>query len=77
MSDIVNSAVDSVKNFGQNVSETVKGNTREASKESEKKVAKDNDAPLDTRAHAAFDAAGDKAKQHEHEAKANVHEKAQ
>ncbi|KAF5005876.1 hypothetical protein FDECE_7714 [Fusarium decemcellulare] len=55
------------------VAETVQGATSGASKEANKEVAKDGNAPLGTRASAAKDALGDKIDQSTHENKAEVH----
>ncbi|KAI4186576.1 MAG: hypothetical protein L6R41_003392 [Letrouitia leprolyta] len=59
--------MDTVKNIGNQVSETVQGATSTASKEANKDVAKDNDASLGTRASAAKDAASDKLDETKHD----------
>ncbi|CAG8959601.1 hypothetical protein HYFRA_00001503 [Hymenoscyphus fraxineus] len=65
--------MESVKQAANYVKETVEGAGSQASKEANKSVAKDSDASLGTRASAAKDALGDKAEQHGHETKADVH----
>ena len=55
------------RNAANYVSETVQGGASETSKEVNKNVAKDSQAPIDTRATAAKDALGDKFDQHKHE----------
>ncbi|MCJ1251491.1 Glucose-repressible protein [Trapelia coarctata] len=68
--------MDTIKNAANYVSESVKGGTSEASKEANKHVAKDGNAPLDTRATATKDMIGDKFDQHKHETSADVHKEA-
>ncbi|KIE01807.1 Glucose-repressible protein Grg1, partial [Metarhizium majus ARSEF 297] len=65
--------MDSLKQGANYVSETVKQATSGASKETNKQVAKDSDAPIGTRASAAKDALGNKADEHKHDAKAEAH----
>ncbi|KAF2789823.1 hypothetical protein K505DRAFT_327995, partial [Melanomma pulvis-pyrius CBS 109.77] len=65
--------MESIKQAANYVAETVQGAGSEASKEANKQVAKDSDASLTSRATAAKDALGDKADQHTHETKADVH----
>lgn len=62
-----------IKNAAKYVSETVQGTGAEASKETNKQVAKDDDAKLSTRATAAKDALVDKKDEKAHDAKADVH----
>ena len=54
------------------VSETVQGLGAEASKETNKEVAKDSNASIGTRFDAATSAVGDKVDQHGHEADAKL-----
>ena len=72
---IVGQVTNSLSNAANYVSETVQGNTAEASKEVNKERAKGNgpDASLSERASGALDATSDKVNQHKHEtsAKAN------
>lgn len=63
----------SLQNAANYVAETVQGAGAEASKETNKQVAKDGNANVGTRASAAKDAVGDKFDQHSHETKADVH----
>ncbi|KAF1919438.1 hypothetical protein BDU57DRAFT_512536 [Ampelomyces quisqualis] len=75
---IVGQAVNSVKNAANYVSETIQGNTAEASKEANKQQAKGNVPGKDSitdRASGALSAAGDKIDQTKHEssAQANKH----
>ncbi|KAH6894415.1 Grg1 protein [Thelonectria olida] len=65
--------MESAKQAFNYVAETVQGATSGISKEANKEVAKDSNAPLSTRANAATDALGDKIEQHGHEAKADAH----
>ncbi|KAL4722019.1 hypothetical protein ACLX1H_011214 [Fusarium chlamydosporum] len=65
--------MESLKQAGNYVAETVQQATAGASKETNKEVAKDGNAPLSTRATAAKDAIGDKADEKSHEGKASVH----
>ncbi|OAQ63401.1 hypothetical protein VFPPC_09896 [Pochonia chlamydosporia 170] len=65
--------MDSLKQGVNYVSESVKQATSGASKETNKQVAKDGDAPIGTRASAAKDAVGDKFDEHKHDAKAEAH----
>ncbi|OAA45482.1 glucose repressible protein Grg1 [Metarhizium rileyi] len=65
--------MDSIKQGVNYVSETVQQATSGASKETNKQVAKDGNAPIGTRASAAKDALGDKANEHKHDAKAEAH----
>ncbi|KAL9017532.1 MAG: hypothetical protein Q9185_005155 [Variospora sp. 1 TL-2023] len=68
--------MDTLKNVGNQVSETVQGATSTASKETNKSVAKDSDAPIGSRAEAATDAVGDKFNEQKHETKADTHKEA-
>ncbi|KAH8601244.1 glucose-repressible protein [Bisporella sp. PMI_857] len=68
--------MDTIKNAANYVSETIQGAGKEASKETNKEVAKDGNASLETRVQAAGDAVGDKFDQHKHETKADVHKEA-
>ncbi|KAL8988535.1 MAG: hypothetical protein Q9169_008536, partial [Polycauliona sp. 2 TL-2023] len=54
-------------------SEKIQGGGAQASKEANKTVAKDSQAPLGTRMRAAGDMMGDKMDQHGHEADAKLH----
>ncbi|KAK5806427.1 hypothetical protein VI817_000685 [Penicillium citrinum] len=63
-------------NAANYVAETVQGTGAEASKETNKQVAKDNDASVSTRASAAKDAVVDKKDQLSHDTKADVHKEA-
>ncbi|KAF7122564.1 hypothetical protein CNMCM5793_000589 [Aspergillus hiratsukae] len=65
--------MESIKQGVNYVSESVKQATSGTSKETNKQVAKDSDAPIGTRASAAKDALGDKADEHKHDAKAEAH----
>ncbi|KPM36129.1 hypothetical protein AK830_g10432 [Neonectria ditissima] len=65
--------MESAKQAVNYVAETVQGAVSSVSKEGNKEVAKDSNAPIGTRASAAVDALGDKADQHGHENKAAVH----
>lgn len=65
--------METIKNAANYVSETVQGTGAEASKETNKQVAKDDDAKLSTRATAAKDALIDKKDEASHDAKADVH----
>ncbi|KAJ4133255.1 Glucose-repressible protein [Fusarium falciforme] len=55
------------------VAESVQGATSGVSKEANKEVAKDSNAPLGTRASAAKDALSDKVDETTHDNKAEVH----
>ncbi|KAI8682835.1 hypothetical protein LRP88_05200 [Fusarium phalaenopsidis] len=55
------------------VAESVQGATAGVSKEANKEVAKDSNAPLSTRASAAKDALSDKVDETTHDNKAEVH----
>ncbi|MCJ1412565.1 Glucose-repressible protein [Ptychographa xylographoides] len=68
--------MNTLKNAGNYVSETVQGAGSQASKEANKQVAKDSNATLSTRATATKDMIGDKLDQHGHETSANVHKEA-
>ncbi|OCT44110.1 Glucose-repressible protein [Cladophialophora carrionii] len=68
--------MDSIKNTVNYVKESVSGAGSTASKEANKNVAKDGNAPLDTRAQAGFDAIGDKIDEQGHNRKADVHKEA-
>ncbi|KAG5918936.1 hypothetical protein E4U60_000389 [Claviceps pazoutovae] len=65
--------MESLKQGANYVAETAKQATSGASKETNKQVAKDSDAPIGTRASAAKDALGDKATESKHDAKAEAH----
>ncbi|KAL4962046.1 glucose-repressible protein Grg1 [Aspergillus stella-maris] len=68
--------METIKNAANYVSETVQGAGATASKETNKEVAKDNDASLSSRATAAKDAVVDKKDEKSHDAKADVHKEA-
>ncbi|KAL4950650.1 glucose-repressible protein Grg1 [Aspergillus filifer] len=68
--------METIKNAANYVSETVQGAGSSASKETNKNVAKDNDASLSARATAAKDAVVDKKDEKSHDAKADVHKEA-
>ncbi|KAL8947159.1 MAG: hypothetical protein Q9222_006528 [Ikaeria aurantiellina] len=68
--------MDTIKNLGNQASETLQGATSTASKEANKDVAKDNDASIGTRATAAKDAVGDKVDEQKHSTNADVHKEA-
>ncbi|RDW84221.1 uncharacterized protein DSM5745_04547 [Aspergillus mulundensis] len=68
--------METVKNAVNYVSESVQGAGASASKETNKNVAKDNDASLTSRATAAKDAVVDKKDEKSHDAKADVHKEA-
>ncbi|KAF1840187.1 ras-domain-containing protein [Cucurbitaria berberidis CBS 394.84] len=75
---IVGQAVNSVKNAANYVSESVQGNTAEASKEGNKQQAKGNVPGQDSltdRASGAFNAAGDKINQSKHEGSAEANKR--
>jgi hypothetical protein len=65
--------MDSLKQAGNFVNDKVQEVTSGASKEANKEVAKDGNAPIGTRASAAKDALSDKASEHGHEGKAEAH----
>ncbi|KAJ4140320.1 hypothetical protein NW768_001677 [Fusarium equiseti] len=68
--------MESIKQAGNYVAETIQQATAGASKETNKEVAKDGNASLSTRATAAKDAIGDKVDETTHENKAEVHKQA-
>ncbi|KAJ5710468.1 hypothetical protein N7488_004624 [Penicillium malachiteum] len=68
--------METAKNAANYVSESIKGSGHETSKEANKKVAKDSDAGLGTRASAAKDALKDKGQEKKHNAKADAHKEA-
>merc|ERR1739848_424562 len=68
--------MDSVKQAGNFVSDKVQQAAHRTSKEANKEVAKDSNAPIGTRASAAKDAVGDKAKESKHDAKGDAHKEA-
>jgi len=68
--------METVKNAGNYVAETVQGSGATASKEANKQVAKDNDASLSSRTTAAKDAVIDKKDESSHNTKADVHKEA-
>ncbi|RKU43381.1 Glucose-repressible protein [Coniochaeta pulveracea] len=65
--------MDTIQNAGKYVKETIQGATSEASKETNKNVAKDSNAPLSSRANAAVDALGDKKDEKKHDFAAEGH----
>ncbi|KAH7175591.1 glucose-repressible protein [Dactylonectria macrodidyma] len=65
--------MESAKQAFNYVAETVQGAASGASKETNKEIAKDNNANIGTRANAAVDAVGDKFDQSAHENKAAAH----
>jgi hypothetical protein len=71
---IVESTINSIKNAGNYVSETIQGNASEASKEVNKEQAKGNagDTSLGGRVSGGLGAASDKLDQHKHEASAKA-----
>ncbi|EWZ40402.1 hypothetical protein FOCG_13618 [Fusarium oxysporum f. sp. radicis-lycopersici 26381] len=64
--------MESLKQAGNYVAETVQQATSGASKEANKEVAKDGNVPISTRATAAKDALGDKIDETTHDKKADV-----
>ncbi|KAH8179602.1 glucose-repressible protein grg1 domain-containing protein [Sarocladium implicatum] len=68
--------MDSIKQGANFVGEKVQEATSGASKEANKEVAKDGNAPIGTRASAAKDALGDKADESKHGAKGEGHKQA-
>ncbi|KAF4434764.1 glucose repressible grg1 [Fusarium acutatum] len=68
--------MESLKQAGNYVAETVQQATSGASKEANKEVAKDSNVPISTRATAAKDALGDKIDETTHDKKADVHREA-
>ncbi|KAK7427954.1 hypothetical protein QQZ08_005567 [Neonectria magnoliae] len=68
--------MDSVKQGANYVSEQVQKAASGVSKEGNKEVAKDSNASIGTRASAAKDAVGDKAKESGHDTKAEGHKQA-
>ncbi|MCJ1226980.1 Glucose-repressible protein [Toensbergia leucococca] len=68
--------MDTIKNAGNYLSETVQGGASGASKEAHKQVAKDSQASLSTRATAAKDMVGDKIDEQKHNTSADVHKEA-
>ncbi|KAI9877517.1 MAG: Glucose-repressible protein [Pleopsidium flavum] len=68
--------METIKNAGQYVSESVQGTGAEASKRANKEVAKDSDASLGNRATAAKDAMGDKMDETSHNTKASTNKEA-
>ncbi|KAL2212195.1 hypothetical protein CC79DRAFT_1364477 [Sarocladium strictum] len=68
--------MDSIKQGANFVGEKVQEATSGASKEANKNVAKDSNAPIGTRASAAKDALGDKAEESGHSAKGEGHKQA-
>ncbi|KAL7962462.1 glucose-repressible protein Grg1 [Trichoderma compactum] len=65
--------MDSIKQGANYVGEKVQQATSGASKETNKQVAKDSNAPVGTRASAAKDALGDKVDESKHDAKGEAH----
>jgi|TARA_R110002003_G_scaffold37_13_gene2201 hypothetical protein len=75
---IVGQAVNSVKNAANYVSESIQGNSAEASKEANKQQAKGNVPGNDSvtdRVSGAFSAAGDKVDQTKHEGSAEANKR--
>ena len=75
---LVGQAVNSVKNAANYVSESIQGNSAEASKEANKQQAKGNVPGSDSitdRASGALGAAGDKLDQHKHEGSAEANKR--
>jgi len=68
--------MDTLKQAGNYVSETVQSATSGASKEANKQVAKDSNASLGTRANAGVDALKDKGNEHKHDASAEANKQA-
>jgi len=68
--------MDSVKQGANYVGEKVQQATSGVSKETNKQVAKDSDAPIGTRASATKDALGDKMSESKHDAKGEAHKQA-
>ena len=68
--------MDTLKQAGNYISETVQGATAGASKEANKEIAKDNNASIGTRAEAGIDALKDKSKEHGHDARAEANKQA-
>ncbi|SPN98930.1 probable glucose repressible protein Grg1 [Cephalotrichum gorgonifer] len=64
--------METAKNAANYVSESIQGATSGASKETNKNVAKNDNASAGTRASAAKDAIGDKFNESSHNAKADV-----
>ncbi|KAI9151762.1 Glucose-repressible protein [Paramyrothecium foliicola] len=65
--------MDSIKQAANYVSESVQGAVSGASKEGNKQIAKDSQAPVGTRLTAAKDAASDKISETGHDNKADAH----
>ncbi|MCJ1313706.1 Glucose-repressible protein [Agyrium rufum] len=68
--------MDTIKNAGNYVADSVNEATSGVSKEANKQVAKDSDASLGTRASAAKDAVGDKADESSNSLSASVNKEA-
>ncbi|TPX12650.1 uncharacterized protein E0L32_000827 [Thyridium curvatum] len=68
--------MDSIKQAANYVSDSVKSATYGASKEANKEVAKDSNAPVGTRVEAGFDALKDKSNEHKHDASAEANKQA-
>lgn len=68
--------METVKNAGNFVAEKVQSATSGASKETNKNVAKDNNAPIGTRLESGVDALQDKAEEKKHDAKGEGHKQA-
>ncbi|KAI1171823.1 glucose-repressible gene protein [Nemania sp. FL0916] len=68
--------MDNIKNAANYVADSVKGAASTGSKEANKQVAKDGEAPLGTRASAAKDAVGDKFDEQKHDRSADLHKEA-
>ncbi|ODA81757.1 hypothetical protein RJ55_00261 [Drechmeria coniospora] len=65
--------MDSIKQGANYISESAKQAMHGVSKDANKEVAKDNNAPIGTRASAAKDALGDKFNENKHDAKAEAY----
>ncbi|CAO1598464.1 MAG: hypothetical protein LQ349_006819 [Xanthoria aureola] len=68
--------MDSIKNAGQSVMESVQGTGATAQKEGNKEVAKDSNQGIGERATAAKDALGNKMDEQQHEAKSEADKQA-
>jgi len=68
--------MDTIKNAANYVSDTAKSATAGASKEANKSVAKDNNAPVGSRISAGVDALGDKKDEKKHDISAEGNKQA-
>ncbi|KAM5342599.1 hypothetical protein ACJ41O_013565 [Fusarium nematophilum] len=68
--------MDSIKQGANFVAEKAQQATSGVSKEGNKEVAKDSNAPIGTRASAAKDAVSDKTEEKKHETKGDAHKEA-